>query len=100
MSSYLRVTGPGYDLESQYLKQPTKTLPDPSGFPFDLQGIPIYFDQPHINSQDVSIATHTATTNPLPYNRFVGVGLPGQSGPPKQINQPDFLSINDTITFQ
>lgn len=98
MSQYLKATGPSYDLEHTYLKHPDKTLPDPVGFPFDKQGQPIFFDQPHITPLDVTVATNPPGSNPLPYGHFIGVGLSGQ--PPRQINQPDFLGINETITFQ
>lgn len=98
MSSYLRAVGPAYDLEHNYLKHPDRTLPDPPGFPFDKQGQPIFFDQPHVTPLEVGIATHTPTANPLPFGHFVGVGLFG--GRPSQINQPEFLSVNETITFQ
>lgn len=98
MSYYLNMTGPAEDLEIVYLNHPTKTLPDPKGFPFDLQGSPIFFDQPHINSRDVMQATQDLSVNPLPYERFIGVGVNGAA--PRQINQPDFLSINDDIYLQ
>jgi len=99
MSVYLMTTGPAEDLEIGYLEHPTRTLPDPRGFPFDKQGQPIPFDQPHIDSFDVSQATTLdLKSNPLPYQRFIGRGIAGQ--PPRQINQPDFLSINDDIVLQ
>jgi len=90
--------GPGYDIEVNYLRRPHLTLPNPAGFPFDKQGMPIYFDQPHISPLDVAVATKTMSTNPLPYGHFIGVGING--APPRQINQPDFLSISEDIYLQ
>lgn len=98
MSSYLRTTGPATDLEANYLKQPTKTLPDPVGYPFGVQGMPIYFDQPHISPLEILVATGNHANNPLPYGHFIGVGIAG--APPQQINQPDFLSINEDLYFK
>lgn len=98
MSAYLQMTGPAYDLEATYLKHPTKTLPDPPGYPFHMQGMPIYFDQPHIGPTEIVVATGATKTNPLPFGHFIGVGVNGAA--PKQINQPDFLSINEDIYFQ
>ena len=56
------------------------------------------FDQPHIDQRDVLQATTYLDTNSLPYNHFIGVGVNGQ--PPRQINQPDFLSVNEDIYLQ
>lgn len=94
----ISAVGPAYDLEARYLMHPATTLPDPRGYPFHLQGQPIWFDQPHITPTEVAIATHPTDYNPLPFTRFVGVGLEGQE--PKQINQPSNLSVNEIITFQ
>jgi hypothetical protein len=98
MSSYLNMTGRADDLEAMYLVHPAKTLPDPPGFPFDVQGQPIWFDQPHTTPLEMAVATHPPTNNPLPFQSFVGVGYQGQI--PRQINQPEFLSVNEIITFQ
>lgn len=98
MSQYLHMSGPAYDLEYQYLLHPDKTLPDPPGFPFDKQGQPIFFDQPHTTELEIAIATHTPGPNPLPFGHFVGTGLFGER--PSQIHQPDYLSVNEIITFQ
>lgn len=96
--AYITSRGPADDLEIAYLHHPGKTLPDPKGLPFHLQGQPIYFDQPHVTYEQVEQATQYKTSNPFPYGRFIGVGLNGS--PPRQINQPDFLSINDDIYLQ
>lgn len=94
----LPATGLGDDLYITYMLHPHKTLPDPPGFPFHIQGQPIYFDQPHTSPLDIAQATQDKPTNPLPFNHFVGVGVNG--GPPRQINQPDFLGINEDIFLQ
>jgi hypothetical protein len=89
------ITGPPEDLYTVYHNKPHKALPDPKGIPFHVQGQPITFDQPHIDANDVVQATQDTTVNPLPFNHFVGVGLNG--GPVEQINQPDFLGVNEVI---
>lgn len=98
MASNLPATGPGEDLYMVYQIHPYKTLPDPPGFPFHIQAQPIFMDQPHTSEKDVIQMTTEELTNPLPFNHFVGTGLNG--GPPRQINQPDFLSVNEDIYFQ
>lgn len=98
MASFLEMTGPAEDLEVNYMLKPTMVLPDPKGIPFRKQGVPIYFDQPHITQYDVEQATNYFSVNPLPFDRFYGIGVNG--GPPRQINQPDFLSINEDIYLQ
>lgn len=99
MSYYIRATGPGTDLEVGYLQHPMKSLPDPPGFPFDRQGQPIPFDQPHVSTEQVVQMTQYTDTNPLPFQHFVGVGLTGDPAP-RQINQPQFLSVNEDIYIQ
>ena len=91
----LKAVGPSEDLEINYIKKPTMMLPDPPGIPFNKQGVPIYFDQPHTSHQEILQATTNTRTDPLPFQRFVGVGLNNKR--PKQINQPDFLGVNETI---
>jgi hypothetical protein len=91
-------TGLGEDLYMTYIQHPHKALPDPPGFPFHIQAQPVYFEQPHIDAMDVAQATQDNPTNPLPFDHFVGVGLNGE--PPRQINQPDFLGINEDIYLQ
>lgn len=92
------MTGPAEDLYMEYATQPAVVLPPPRGFPFNIQGKPVYFDQPHIGPEQVAQATQYQTTNPLPFQHFVGVGING--GIPKQINQPDFLGVNEDIYIQ
>jgi len=96
--NYLGITGPAEDLYLAYMHRPVQMLPDPEGLPFHVQGHPIYFDQPHISQEDVQQATTDKPVNPLPFHHFVGVGIAGN--PPKQINQPDFISINEDIYLQ
>lgn len=98
MSTKLPASGEGQDLYRSTMRHPYRHLPDPKGIPFYKQGTQIIFDQPHIDQRDVTQATTYLETNPLPYGHFVGVGLNGEA--PRQINQPDFLSINDDIYLQ
>lgn len=96
--SLLPPTGPAEDLYIVYHQLPLKALPDPTGIPFHIQAQPIFMDQPHTTQEQVDQATRYETTNPLPYDHFVGVGLTGEPAPP-QINQPDFLSVNDDMLW-
>ena len=93
---YLESTGPGYDLETfAYLRNGYAVLPDPRGdIPFHVHGKPIpdqYYKS--ANATSVEVATTYADTNPLPFTRWIGTST-------RQINQPQFLSVNETIYLE
>lgn len=89
-------TGPAEDLEVfGYLRNGIQVLPDPEGdIPFHKQGQPIhttYFN--NATAESVVIATTNTDFNPLPFTRFVGTNT-------TQVNQPQFLSVNETIYME
>ena len=93
---YLQTVGYSDDLETfAYTRNDFKILPDPPGnIPFGIQGHPIPdYQQVHVTAGQVYQATHFLKTNPWPFTRFVGKFQ-------RQINQPDFLSINEEIFIQ
>lgn len=93
---FLEATGPAYDLETfSYMRNAYAVLPDPPGLiPFHKQGAPIPdIYQVHTGPPQVIQATTFQETNPLPFTRFVGTSL-------RQINQPQFLSVNEDIYLQ
>lgn len=93
---YLASAGYSTDLETfAYQRNEFVVLPDPVGdIPFHVQGQPIPdYQQKHITAGQVVQATNFLTNNPWPFTRFVGKF-------PRQINQPQFLSINEQIYFQ
>lgn len=93
---YLQTVGYSDDLETfAYMRNTYKILPDPPGnIPFNIQGHPIPdYQQAHVSAGQVYQATHFLKTNPWPFTRFVGRYQ-------RQINQPDFLSVNEEIFIQ
>ena len=93
---FLGTTGPAEDLETfNYIRDAIPHLPDPPGFiPFHRQGQPIP-DQfkPQTGEPEVVHATNAQSTNPLPFTRWHGTTV-------RQINQPQFLSVNEDIYLQ
>lgn len=93
---YLSTAGYSTDLETfAYMRNEFTILPDPgNNIPFNIQGQPIPdYQQVHVTSGQVLQATNYLTNNPWPFTRFVGKFQ-------RQINQPQFLSINEQIYFQ
>ena len=94
--SYLDSTGPGEDLETfAYIRHHYTFLPNPPGLiPFGIQGRPLPdMSQKHVQQPQVKQATTIQKTNDLPYGHFVGTFH-------RQINQPQFLSVNDQLFEQ
>lgn len=84
-------TGANDDLEHFAVQRKEfSVLPPPkSSIPFNRQGQPIPDPlQVHTHQAEVRQETTPLTTNPLPYHRFHGPF-------PRQINQPQFLAVND-----
>ena len=93
---YLETTGPADDLETfSYLRNAFTVLPEPPGaIPFHTQGQPIPdIYQVHTGPAQVLQATTVQNVNPLPFTRFVGTSV-------RQVNQPQFLSVNEDIYLQ
>ncbi len=91
----IRSSGPGYDLEAQYLQYGYKILPDPPGLiPFGKQGQPI--PQPEYKSttsHQTKPMSDPSSVNIQPFGHFVGTSL-------LQINQPAHLGINEKLGFR
>lgn len=98
----IRITGPSQDLEAVYLQHPERTLPHPKGrIPFKKQGVQIMPEQYHVQNIELHQMTKNTLTNPLPFSRNRFIGLPAVTDDqPRQINQPQFLSVNEDIYFQ
>jgi hypothetical protein len=95
---HLKLTGPAADLESVYLINPEKPLPDPKGLVFNKQGVQIIPPQPHVAKAEVKQMEVATSSNPLPFShgRFFGVPV-ADTSTVRQINQPGFLSVNEEI---
>lgn len=92
-SSPTTESGPAFDLETRaYMRKTFPVLPDPStGIPFHMQGAPLPDPlQTHTVHPDVKQATHNLVSNSLPFHHFVGTFH-------AQINQPQFLGVNEKI---
>lgn len=75
------------------LVSPFSLLGPPQGtdIPFDIQAPPIHNGQfKYVQPREVKIETTYAQSNPLPFLHFTGPF-------PTQVNQPQFLSVNDQI---
>lgn len=93
---YLETSGPSDDLEVfAYMRNAFPVLPDPRGtIPFHIQGQPIG-DIYNVHTQNIEVeqATKFKKNNPLPFTRFVGTFI-------RQINQPQFISVNEDIYLE
>lgn len=82
--------GTGADLETfAYQVRSLPLLPNPPGIPFHQQGMQLldpYWQS--VNPTAVALCTTIQSTNPLPYQHFVGTN-------PQNLHVPQFLSIND-----
>lgn len=90
---YRTTTGPGHDLEVfSYERKAFVTLPRPNiALPFGQQGQQILdFKNRHTEAPQVSQMSGFHTTNPLPFERFVGPFL-------RHVNEPLPLSVNETM---
>lgn len=90
---YRRTPGPGHDLEVfAYENREYYTLPKPKiPTPFGVQGEQILdFQNRHTEAAQVSQAIGFHSTNPLPYERFVGPFH-------RHVNEPQPLSVNETM---
>lgn len=92
---FLETSGPAADLETfAYLRNEFPVLPDPqSDIPFHKQGMPLPDPFVNVGASQVVQATTIQPINPFPFGHFVGKV-------PRQINQPQFLSINEDIYIQ
>lgn len=91
--SYRSTPGPGHDLEAFALERGTYlTLPKPAiPVPFGQQGIQILdFQNRHTTAPQIAQVTGFHSTNPLPYERFVGPFH-------RHVNEPQFLSVNENM---
>ena len=90
---YRRTAGPGHDLEVfSYERKAFVTLPQPNiPLPFKQQGEQILdFQNRHTEAPQVRMMSGFHTTNPLPFERFVGPFH-------RHVNEPLPLSVNETM---
>lgn len=88
---YRRTAGPGHDLEVfSYERKAFVTLPNL--FPMSKQqGMQLLdFQNRHTEAPQVAQMTGFQTTNPLPFERFVGPFH-------RHVNEPLPLSVNETM---
>lgn len=86
---YRRTAGPGHDLEVfSYEQKAFVTLPNQ--FPNSgVQGVQLLdFQNRHTETPQIAQAVGWHTTNPLPYERFVGTFQ-------RHVNEPLPLSVNE-----
>lgn len=91
--SYRSTPGPGHDLESfSYERSAYVTLPQPNiALPFKQQGIQILdFQNRHTTAPQIAQVTGFHSSNPLPFERFVGPFR-------RHVNEPQFLSVNENM---
>ena len=91
MSYYESAPGPGYDLESfSYERSAFVTLPNQ--FPLSgRQGLPVPdFQNRHTETPQVSQMSGFHSSNPLPYERFMGTFH-------RHVNEPLPLSVNEQV---
>lgn len=98
-STYSTESGPSFDNYTKvlhtygYIPLPFQLAPDPANVVLHQQGVPIPDPlQKHSVREDVKQATHILGSNPLPYHHFIGLS-------DQQINQPQFLGVNEKILW-
>lgn len=90
---YRSTAGPGYDLENfSYERGAFVTLPQPNiPLPFKQQGQPIPdIQNRHVEAVQVTQMSGFPTSNPLPFERFVGPFR-------RHVHEPLPLSVNETM---
>lgn len=82
-------------LGNGYIVRSFALLPNPSGIPFHLQGMPIPDPlQKHATAvQQAVVDSAYSNSNKLPLGRFLGTVWPQQ-------NQPKFLGANERVVFE